>query len=395
MKILVVGAGAVGGYFGARLAQAGRDVTFLVRPARAEQLQRNGLQILSPHGNLTIQPQTIAANEIHTPYDLVFLSVKASALDNAIADMKPAIGPETMIYPVLNGMRHIETLSQTFGERAVLGGVCMVSTDLDDQGRIVQLHETQKLIYGELSGATTPRIQALDEAMRNAGFDTEISDSIVAAMWHKWVFIATLGVVTCLLHGTIGEINAVPDGEGIMLQALVECAEIAKAAGFPLPQPFLDLIRKYYTTKGSWLTSSMFRDMQKGADVEAEAILGRSLEAWPIAPAEDTFASSRKRPPAHLPKLPFHFLKLPTPQKTAPQSAEAADQNRYTESTADERRNKRSPANFAAPVHPATSQSTRSYIDPAHCPPAQTPHPQTEPSVPPPTQSQNKLANRT
>jgi len=278
MKILVVGAGAVGGYFGARLAQAGRDVTFLVRTARAEQLQRNGLQILSPHSNVTIQPQTIAANEIRTPYDLVFLSVKASALDSAIADMKPAIGAETMIYPVLNGMRHIETLSQTFGERAVLGGVCMVSTDLDDQGRIVQLHETQKLIYGELSGATTPRIQALDEAMRNAGFDTEISDSIVAAMWHKWVFIATLGVVTCLLHGTIGEINAVPDGEGTVLQALAECAEIAKAAGFPLPQPFLDLIRKYYTTKGSWLTSSMFRDMQKGADVEAEAILGDLLK---------------------------------------------------------------------------------------------------------------------
>jgi 2-dehydropantoate 2-reductase len=114
--------------------------------------------------------------------------------------------------------------------------------------------------------------------MRNAGFDTEISDSIVAAMWHKWIFIATLGVVTCLLHGTIGEINAVPDGEGTVLQALAECAEIAKAAGFPLPQPFLDLIRKYYTTKGSWLTSSMFRDMQKGADVEAEAILGDLLK---------------------------------------------------------------------------------------------------------------------
>jgi 2-dehydropantoate 2-reductase len=278
MKILVVGAGAVGGYFGARLAQAGRDITFLVRPARAEQLRRNGLQIVSPHGNLTIQPRTVTAQDIHNPYDLVLLSVKTPALDRAIADMKSAIGPETMIYPALNGMRHIEILSQAFGERAVLGGVCMVSTDLDGQGRIVQLHETQKLIYGELNGEITPRIQSLDEAMRGAGFDTEISGNIIESMWHKWVFIATLGLVTCLLHGTIGEINAVADGEETVLQALAECADIAKASGFPLPQPFLNQIRQYYTAKGSWLTSSMFRDMQKGADVEAEAILGDLLK---------------------------------------------------------------------------------------------------------------------
>jgi 2-dehydropantoate 2-reductase len=274
MKILVVGAGAVGGYFGARLAQAGRDVTFLVRPSRAQQLRRDRLQVLSPHGNLTIQPQTIAAQDIHTPYDLVFLSVKTPALDQAIADMKSAVGPGTMIYPVLNGMRHIDILSRAFGERAVLGGVCMVSTDLDEQGRIVQLHETQKLIYGELDGQITPRIQALDEAMRGTGFDTEVSGNIIASMWHKWIFIATLGLVTCLLHGTIGAINAVPDGEETVLQALAECAEIANASGFPLPQPFLDLTRQYYTTRGSWLTSSMFRDMQKGAGVESEAILG-------------------------------------------------------------------------------------------------------------------------
>jgi 2-dehydropantoate 2-reductase len=278
MKILVVGAGAVGGYFGARLAQAGRDVTFLVRPARAEQLRRTGLQVLSPHGNITIQPQLITSTDIHTPFDLVFLSVKTPALDRTIADMKAAIGSETMIYPVLNGMRHIETLTQVFGERAVLGGVCMVSTDLDEQGRIAQLHETQKLIYGELNGETTPRIHAFDEAMRDAGFETELSSAIVAAMWHKWIFIATLGLVTCLLHGTIGEINAVPDGEKTVLQALAECAEIAKTSGYPLPQPFLDQIRKYYTAKGSWLSSSMFRDMQKRADVEAESILGDLLK---------------------------------------------------------------------------------------------------------------------
>jgi 2-dehydropantoate 2-reductase len=278
MKILVVGAGAVGGYFGARLAQAGRDVTFLVRPARAAQLKRDGLQIISPHGNLTLQPKLITAPEIHTPYDVIFLTVKTRALKQTIADMKAAVGPETMIYPILNGMRHIDTLSQAFGVHAVLGGVCFVSTDLDQQGRIIQLQEAQKLTYGELNGETTPRIRALDEILRNAGFDTELSSTIIAAMWHKWIFIATLGLVACLLHGTIGEINAVPDGEDTILAALDECAATAKAEGFPLPQSHLDFIRKNYTAKGSWLTSSMFRDMQKGVDVESEEILGDLLQ---------------------------------------------------------------------------------------------------------------------
>src|ERR1700744_2263894 len=163
MKILVVGAGAVGGYFGARLAEAGREVTFLVRSSRIQQLQRDGLRILSPHGDLTIRPQTVSSDQIRSPYDAIFLSVKSLALDGAIADMAPAVGPETIIYPVLNGMRHMDTLAQRFGPAAVLGGVCMISSELDQQGRIVQINEMQKLIYGEQNGQITPRIQQLDK----------------------------------------------------------------------------------------------------------------------------------------------------------------------------------------------------------------------------------------
>jgi 2-dehydropantoate 2-reductase len=278
VKILVVGAGAVGGYFGARLVQAGRDVTFLVRPNRAEQLQRDALRILSPHGDLTLQPQTVTSGNIHGPYDLIFLSVKAQALNQAITDMTPAVGPDTMIYPVLNGMRHMDTLARTFGEHAVLGGVCMVSTDLDEQGRIVQISPMQKLTYGELSGEITPRIRSFDETMRNAGFETELSTGIVQAMWHKWVMIASLGLVTCLLDGPIGEINAVPYGDETSLRAIEECAAVAAACGFPPPQPLLEDIRKRGTTKGSNLTSSMYRDLQRGASVEVDTILGDLLD---------------------------------------------------------------------------------------------------------------------
>lgn len=278
MKILVVGAGAVGGYFGARLAQAGRDVTFLVRPSRAQQLSNEGLRIVSPHGDLTLQPKTVTAKELDAPFDIILLSVKALALDQAIEDMAPAVGPDTMIYPVLNGMRHIETLIRRFGEHPVLGGVCMVSTDLDEQGRIVQITPMQKLIYGELSGEITPRIRSFDETMRNAGFETELSTSIVPAMWHKWVMIASLGLVTSLLDGPIGEINVVPDGEKTILQAIDECASVGAACGYPLPQPIAGFLHRSVTAKDSKLTSSMFRDLQKGVPTEVETILGDLLQ---------------------------------------------------------------------------------------------------------------------
>jgi 2-dehydropantoate 2-reductase len=278
MKILVVGAGAVGGYFGARLAQAGRDVTFLVRSSRAQQLQRDGLRILSPHGDLTIKPQTITSDQIHSPFDVIFLSVKSLALDQAIADMAPAVGPATMIYPVLNGMRHIDTLARRFGPAAVLGGVCLVSTELDPQGRIVQINEMQKLIYGEQNGQITTRIQQLDETLRGAGFDTELSSNIVQAMWQKWVFIATLGLVTCLFNAPVGEINAVPYGEDTALQSLDECASIAAICGHPTPEAFLNNIRQLLIARESKLTSSMYRDMQERHKVEVDTILGDLLD---------------------------------------------------------------------------------------------------------------------
>ncbi len=278
MRILVVGAGAVGGYFGAYLSQAGRDVSFLVRPQRAQQLQRDGLRIVGPQGNLTIKPQTVLSDQIDTPYDVIFLSVKSFTLDQVIPDMAAAVGPDTMIYPALNGMRHIDILANRFGSHAVLGGVCMVSTELDPEGRIVQFNEMQTLTYGERDGQLTLRIQQLDEAFRGAGFETELSTNIMQAMWQKWVGISTLGLVNCLFNGSLGDINAVTYGEETALQALDECAAVAAACGYPPAKPFLESVHARLTIKGSKLTSSMYRDMQKGAKLEADAILGDLLE---------------------------------------------------------------------------------------------------------------------
>ena len=277
MRILIVGAGAVGGYFGARLSNVGRDVTFLVRASRATQLRRGGLCVVSPHGDVLLTPKLIGAGEIDGPYDLVLLSVKAYALEAAIDDFAPAVGPETMILPVLNGMRHIDVLTQRFGESAVLGGVCLVATEIDNGGRIVQLADIQQLVYGERNGEVTARLQALDATLQGAGFEAHLSSDIIQAMWEKWVMLASLGAVTCLMRGAIGEVVAIPGGAELSLQVLNECAAVGAACGNKPSEVFQSRQAAAMTAQGSPLTSSMYRDLIKGAPVEVDHILGDLL----------------------------------------------------------------------------------------------------------------------
>jgi 2-dehydropantoate 2-reductase len=279
MRILIVGAGAVGGYFGARLAQAGRDVTFLVRPRRAEQIQAQGLRILSSFcGDFTVRPKTITAAQIGSPYDIIFLSVKSYDLAAAIADFAPAVGPRTVIIPVLNGMQHMDVLTERFGENAVLGGVCYVATEIDSQGRIIQLADFQNLSYGEPNGQKTSRIEAVHQFFQGVGFGTAISANILLDMWQKWAFLASVGAITCLLGGNIGEIVAVAGGADLSRSALRECAAIASACGHPLPEAFLAEKSRQLTARASSLTSSMYRDRKEQAPIEVDSILGDLIE---------------------------------------------------------------------------------------------------------------------
>jgi 2-dehydropantoate 2-reductase len=279
MRVLIAGAGAIGGYFGARLAAAGRDVTFLVRGARAERLRADGLQIAGQDRDFTVHdPRLISAAEIAGPYDVVLLAVKAFALDGALDDLTVAVGRETMIVPVLNGMRHLEVLAQRFGERAVLGGLCVISSTIDERGRILMLSPSHDLTYGELSGELSERVRALDATMQNAGFNARASTSIVAEMWQKWVMLATLGAITCLMRGTIGDIVAVPGGTEFASAVLDEVTAIAAAAGYPMNDAFVTRARTMNATPGSRQASSMYRDLQSGNDVEADQILGDLVE---------------------------------------------------------------------------------------------------------------------
>jgi 2-dehydropantoate 2-reductase len=270
----VVGAGSTGGYFGGRLAEAVRDVTFLVRPARAAKLRETGLRILSPHGDATLRPKVVTPDALAETYDAVLLSVKAYQLEAAMEDFAPAIGPESTILPVLNGMRHIELLAQRFSPHNVVGCALKVSMTLDDDGRVVQLSPPQDIAYGELDRALTPRIAALDEFMRSAKIGAHLSPAIRREMWEKWTLLASLGAINCLMRGSIGEIEACPGGTAFALQLLGEVVAIVAAIGLPPSEGFLADARAMLTEKGSPLASSMYRDLQSGKPIEAEAIVG-------------------------------------------------------------------------------------------------------------------------
>lgn len=279
MRILVVGAGAIGGYFGGRLLQAGRDVTFLVRPRRAAELADAGLRIRSPCGDLHLQnPPQVLADDLHEAYDLIVLSCKAYDLAGAMDAIAPAVGDQTMILPMLNGMCHLDQLAQRFGHARVLGGLCAISATLAADHAVVHLNSTHKLSFGELDGADSPRLQRLAGVLGGAGFDALPSRLIEQDMWEKWVFLATLAAVSCLMRATLGDVLKAPGGEALIRSMFDECRAIADGAGHAPRTAFIDQTRATFATVGSPLTASMLRDVQADAAIEADQIVGDLLQ---------------------------------------------------------------------------------------------------------------------
>jgi len=275
MRILVVGAGAIGGYFGGRLLQAGRDVTFLVRPKRAAELARDGLVIKSPNGDVTLKnPSTVQADKLSEKFDVVLLSCKAFDLDDAIRSFAPAVGPQTAILPLLNGMLHLDVLDGKFGRERVLGGLCAIAATLNEHREVVQLNPMQSLTFGELDGRMSDRVRAIAEVMASGKFGSAASEHIVQDMWEKWVFLASLAASTCLMRTSVGNILAVPGGKDFILGMLDECSAVATAEGHAPGGPFFERTRGMLTAEGSQMTASMFRDIKAGAAVEADHVIG-------------------------------------------------------------------------------------------------------------------------
>ena len=275
MRVLVVGAGAVGGYFGGRLAEVGRDVTFLLRPARAEQIERDGLQIVSQHGDACIRVQIVQSSAMEGSYDVILLATKAYGLDQAIIDFQAAVGDRTAIVPVLNGMRHMDVLTKKFGSQRVLGGLCGIAATMDSDGRIVQsMVPVHVIAFGELDGINSERVRHIAALFEGAKCDARVSSTIVLDMWQKWTWLATLAGITCLMRASLGDIGMAPGGREATLGLLEEVQGVAAAHGYQPRTESLARIRGLLIQEGSPLTASMLRDIERGAQAEGEHVLG-------------------------------------------------------------------------------------------------------------------------
>jgi 2-dehydropantoate 2-reductase len=277
MRYLVVGAGALGGYFGGRLLEAGRDVTFLLRAGRAKALARTGLVIKSRFGDVTLPaPPFVLAEDLKTPFDVVIVGCKAYDLAETMGAFAPAVGPGTAILPLLNGMQHIDDLQKRFGAERVLGGLCMISAALDAAGTVQHLNDFHVLVFGELDGAATPRVEAIAADCAGAKFDSRASAEIRLELWEKWVFIASAAAITCLMRASIGDI--VEAGAVDLSELLLEeCRAISAANGFVPRGPAIERYRAILTAAGSPISASMLKDIERGGPVEADHVIGDLL----------------------------------------------------------------------------------------------------------------------
>ena len=277
MKILILGAGAVGGYWGARLTQAGVDVTFLLREKRAELVRRNGLVVKSPKGDFTVPVKVVTKGAEGGPYDVVILACKGYDLDSAMDSIAPAVGTDTTIVPMLNGHAHFATLDARFGAARVAGGLARISGMLGPNGEI--LHSgASGVSFGERGAAPArPALVALDAACKKAGIDGGINPDINQDLWDKWVMLGTIASMCAAMRGTVGDIVAAEDGAALMRETLEECCRVAAAAGHAPSDKVRTGIETGLTQPGGKSVASILGDMEKGGAVEARSIVGDML----------------------------------------------------------------------------------------------------------------------
>lgn len=280
MRVLILGAGALGGYFGGRLAQAGADVTFLVRSARAAKMAGR-LRIASPFGDADLAVKTVT--EATPGYDLALLTCKAYDLDDAIAALLPAA--PRMVLPVLNGLSHIATLQAAFGAEHVLGGMAKIQATLAADGTVRHLNDWRWITFGELAGGGSARVDTLAALFAPAtGVIAEPVPDIRQRMWEKMVHLGTSAVCTVLMRAAVGEI-ARAGGVGFMRSVLESNAGIAAAAGHPMPDSFMAQYRALFSDEASLYATSMLRDIEGGHRTEGEHILGFLAAAGAPYPA--------------------------------------------------------------------------------------------------------------
>ncbi len=277
MRILILGAGAVGGYWGARLAQSGADVTFLLREKRAELVRRNGLVVKSPKGDFTVPVKVITKGSDGGPYNVVIVACKGYDLASAMDAIAPAVGPATTIVPILNGHMHFAALDARFGKERVAGGLARISGMLGPNGEI--LHSgASGVSFGERDGKPArPVLAELAVACEKAGIQGGLHPDINQDLWDKWVMLGSIASMCSAMRGTVGDIMEADDGAAIMSEILDECWRVAAAEGYELGDKVVSGLRAGLTQKGGKNVASILGDIEKGGAVEARQIVGDML----------------------------------------------------------------------------------------------------------------------
>ncbi|UCV16686.1 2-dehydropantoate 2-reductase [Quatrionicoccus australiensis] len=277
MKILILGAGGIGGYFGARLLQIGADVTFLLRDKRQALIKAEGLRIETPHGNFTVQPATVTAASVTPVYDLIILAPKSYDLDDALASLENAVG-KAVILPFLNGIEHLAVLDRKFGRAKVMGGVAHIAATITESGAVRQLNDIHSLTVGSRDPAHADLARDFIALCKQAPFASVHAEDIEQALWDKWVFLAALAGMTTLCRGSVGEILATPYGESLLRQMYDECCAVARLSGYPTGAAATERALGMLIAPGSPFTASMLRDLQAGQHTEHQHILGAMAE---------------------------------------------------------------------------------------------------------------------
>ena len=279
MRIAVVGAGGVGGGFGAALAKAGADVTFVARGAHLAAMKRDGLKTQSPRGDTHLVPTQATDNpaEIGT-VDIVLFCVKLWDVESAGEAIKPLVGLDTAVIPLQNGIDAAERLLPILGAKAVMGGVAQISASIVAPGVILQVGTFMRMIFGELDGTRSKRAEAFLALCQKAGFDATLSEQIVTELWMKFIPLATNAGITAATRQPIGKLREDSDIRPVMIAAFREVYEVGKARGIALPADAVDKILAFMDHAPPAMKASMALDLERGNRLELPWLNGKVVE---------------------------------------------------------------------------------------------------------------------
>ena len=272
MHIVIYGTGGVGGYFGARLAQAGNEVTFIARGKHLEAIKQHGLQLKSSKGDYLVYPAnaTDTISEL-TAIDLILICVKTWQVAEVAQLIKPVLSENTMVISLLNGLENEQVLCSVINKKHVLGGLCKVVSKIEDFGTINHLSYEPTIIFGELTHIFSDRAFQVEKTFLNAGITTKLTDTIQKEIWTKFLYIATISAIGALTRATIGEMIASPQIQKMMVQTAKEIVAVASAKGIDLPKNIIEKQFQIIATQPLHTTSSLYRDMVEGKPSELEA----------------------------------------------------------------------------------------------------------------------------